>query len=56
MFSFANLRVPVYTAIAIPSEFVFSTLKSRSCWQLTSFCYLGGLNVMDIHLVILFPL
>ena len=41
---FAISRVPVYTAIAIPCEFVFSTLKSRSCWQLTNFCYLGGLK------------
>ena len=44
VFSFAISRVPVYTAIAIPCEFVFSTLESRSCWQLTSFCYLGGLK------------
>ena len=45
VFSFAISRVPVYTAIAIPCEFVFSTLKSRSsCGQLTSFCYLGGLR------------
>ena len=44
MFSFAISRVPVYTAIAIPCEFVFSTLKSKSCGQLASFCYLGGLK------------
>ena len=44
VFSFAISRVPVYTAIAIPCEFVFSTLKSRSCWQLTNFCLLRGLK------------
>ena len=44
VFSFAIWRVPVYTAISIPCEFVFSTLKSRSCGQLTNFCLLRGLE------------
>ena len=33
VFSFAISRVPVYTAISIPCEFVFSTLQSRSCYR-----------------------
>ena len=44
VFSFAISRVPVYTAILSPCEFVFSTLQSRSCWQLTNFCLLRGLK------------
>jgi len=44
VFSCAISRVPVYTAISIPCEFVFSTLQSRSCWQLTNFCLLRGLQ------------
>jgi len=52
VFSFAISRVPVYTAISICCKFVFSTLQSRSYWQLTNFCLLRGaqrLNVMDRH-------
>ena len=44
VFSFAISRVPVYTAISNSCEFVFSTLKSRSYWQLTNFCLLRGLE------------
>jgi len=44
VFSYAISRVPVYTAISIPCEFVFSTLQSRSCWQPTNFCLLRGLK------------
>ena len=52
VFSFSIARVPVYTAISISCKIVFSTLQSRSCWQLANFCLLRGLkrlNVMDIH-------
>ena len=33
VFTYAISRVPVYTAVSIPCKFVFSTLKSRSCFQ-----------------------
>ena len=44
VFSFAISRGPVYTAISNFSKFVFSTLQSRSCWQLTNLCVLRGLK------------
>jgi len=44
VFSFAISRFPVYTAISISCKFVFSTLQSRSCWQLSNFCLLRGLK------------
>jgi len=44
VFSFAIWRVPVYTAISNFWMFVFSTLQSRSCWQLTNSCLRRGLK------------
>ena len=41
---FAISRVPVFSAISNFYRFVFSTLQSRSCWQLTNSCLLRGLE------------
>ena len=38
----AIARVPVYTAISKKFRFVFSTLQSRSCLQLTNSCLHRG--------------
>jgi len=53
VFSFAISRVPVYTAISNFFKFLFSTLQSRSCWQLTNSCLLRGFEGLLLWIDIL---
>ena len=53
VFNFAISRVPVYTAISKFFKFVFSTLQSRSCWQLSNSCLLRGFEDLLLWIDIL---